>query len=82
MTTNKSWQEFRDSGMLWWINTILHTFGWSIGVQIEEDGSISSAVPMRVKFRGFDEKHNTEGYMKVSKYLKENAEELLKEASE
>lgn len=27
MVNKKSWKEFRDSGMLWWINMILHTFG-------------------------------------------------------
>nr|WP_297935692.1 hypothetical protein [uncultured Lachnoclostridium sp.] len=26
MVTKKTWQEFRDSGLLWWINMILHTF--------------------------------------------------------
>ena len=53
MVTQKSWKEFRDSGMLWWINMILHTFGWAITVEIEDDGSISGAYPARVKFRGF-----------------------------
>lgn len=38
--------------MFWWINMILHTFGWAITVEIEDDGSISNAYPARVKFRG------------------------------
>jgi hypothetical protein len=25
MVDKKTWKEFRDSGMLWWINMILHT---------------------------------------------------------
>lgn len=36
----------------------------------------------RVKFRGFSEVNNSDGYVKVSKYLKDNAEELLKESEE
>ena len=75
----KSWEEFRDSGMLWWINMILHTFGWAITVEIE-DNKVIDAYPARVKFRGFGEKNNTEGYIKVSQYMKENVSELLEEA--
>ena len=79
MVTRKTWKEFRDCKMLWWINMILHTFGWAIVVIIEND-EIVEAYPARVKFRGFDEKNNEDGYFGVSKYLSENAEELLEEA--
>ena len=79
MIVEKSWEEFRDSGFLWWINMILHTFGWAITVKME-DGKIIDANPARVKFRGFGEKNNTEGYIKVSQYMKENVSELLEEA--
>jgi hypothetical protein len=82
MVSNKTWQEFRDAGLLWWINMILHTFGWAIVTDVEADGSISDAYPARVKFRGFDVENNTEGYIKVSEYLKENAEELAIESKE
>lgn len=82
MIDKKTWKEFRDSGMLWWINMILHTFGWAITVEIEDDGSISNAYPARVKFRGFSEKINTEGYQKVSQYMKNNSLDLLMESQE
>lgn len=53
MMVNKiSWQEFRDSGMLWWINMILHTFGLAIVFDME-DGEIKEVYPARVKYRGF-----------------------------
>ena len=81
MVNKKTWKEFRDSGMLWWINMILHTFGWAIVMDIEEDGEITNCYPARVKFRGFGEKNNSDGYIKVSKYLADNAE-ILKEESE
>ena len=68
--------------MLWFINTILHAFGWAIAVEVDNDGNITNAYPTRVKFRGFSEKSNTEGYINVSKYMVENAETLLKEAEE
>jgi hypothetical protein len=60
---------------------ILHTFGWAIVVDME-DGKIISAYPARVKFRGFGEKNNTEGYIKVSQFMKDNIDELLNEAKD
>ena len=32
MIERKSWEEFRNAGLLWWINMILHTFGWAIDI--------------------------------------------------
>lgn len=80
MVTKKTWREFRESGFLWWINMILHTFGWAIVVDIDDNGEITDAYPARVKFRGFGEKNNTERYIKVSQYMKENVSDLLEEA--
>ena len=79
MVDTKTWDEFRNSGLLWFINTILHTFGWAIVFEIEDE-KVTNVYPARVKFRGFDEKSNTEGYSKISMYLDENSKELLKEA--
>ena len=81
MIERKTWEQFKDSGMLWWINMVLHTFGWSI-VLVLEKGQIIDVYPARVKFRGFSEKDNTEGYIDVSEYMKENADELLREAKD
>ena len=79
MVQKKSWKEFRDSGFLWWINMILHTFGWAICVDVD-NGEIVNAYPARVKYRGFDVKNNTAGYIKVSKFMNENADVLIEES--
>ena len=79
MVKKRSWDEFRNSGMLWFVNSILHTFGWAIVLNFE-DGKVTNAFPARVKFRGFAERDNTSGYKKVSQYMVDNAEELLKES--
>lgn len=71
-----------ENSMRWWINIILHTFGWAITVEIEDDGTISDAYPARVRFRGFSEKNNTEGYQKISQHMKGNADKLLEESEE
>lgn len=78
MMTEKSWDEFRDSGLLWLVNQTLHLFGWAIAVNVGE----GTAYPARVKYRGFSEEHNDMGYQKVSKYLKENIDEIEKETHE
>lgn len=83
MVKEKSWDEFRESGIFWWMNTLLHTFGWAIITEYDkETKEFIRAYPARVQFRGFDENSNTEGYKKLSKFIKENAEELEKEANE
>ena len=77
----KSWDEFREAGLLWMINAILHLFGWAI-VYEKNDGKSQRVYPARVTYRGFDEKSNSEGYIKVSEYLQENIKELTREAKE
>lgn len=79
MTEEKSWEEFRDSGMLWFVNMILHTFGWAICVDVVDD-KIVDAYPARVKFRGFTEEINTKGYQRISKFMKENSKDLYNES--
>lgn len=82
MVNKKSWNEFRDIGLLWWINMILHTFGWAIVVQIDDNGKVTDVYPARVKFRGFDETSNTQGYQKISKYLKESIKDIEEEVNQ
>lgn len=82
MITEKSWKEFRECGMLWWINMILHTFGWAIVLNIDDDGRVVEAYPSRVEFRGFDEASNTKGYIAVSAYMAANAAALAEESKE
>ena len=82
MTDKKTWNEFRNSGLLWWINMILHTFGWAIVFDIDKENNIKEVYPARVKFRGFNEETNTKGYINVSKFLKDNSIELYEESKE
>lgn len=81
MITKKSWKEFRETGLLWFINSILHLFGWAIVVEMN-DNELIDVYPARVKFRGFDEASNAKGYTKISRYLYEEIDELLDEAEE
>lgn len=82
MVDRKTWKDFQEAKLLWWVNMILHTFGWAIVLVQEEDGSVSEAFPARVKFRGFNEESNTEGYIGLTNYLKQNIDKLTEEAND
>lgn len=68
-------KEFRESGALWFVNSILHLFGMAITWNPETD-ELKALV---VKFRGFDLENNDSGYKKLTEYMRENVEELLKD---
>lgn len=79
----KDWKEFRESGLLWFINSILHVFGWAIVIQMNsETGEVIRAYPARVRYRGFSEKSMERGYINVSKWMKDHGNELLEEAKD
>lgn len=81
MIAKKTWEEFRSRGLLLFINTFLHVFGWTIVLEFDED-KIVNCYPARTKFRGFDETNTSEAYRKLSAYMADNAEQLKKEAYE
>lgn len=81
MIEEKGWKEFKSSGLLWFVNMILHTFGWSIVCEYK-DGVIIDVFPARVKFRGFSEEDNSIGYRKVAEYLQENIDEIKSETDD
>ena len=81
MTDRNTWTELRETGLLWLINTILHLFGWFIFTEVDENtGEIISCFPKRCNYRTFTTKCDARGYAKLSKYLQENIDELVKEA--
>ena len=81
MIEKKTWKEFKDMGFLWLVNSLLHLFGWAICLEVNK-GVVTDVFPARVKFRGFSESNNTEGYKKISQYMRDNAEALLQETKE
>lgn len=69
----RTWQQFRNTGILLFINSILHAFGWAIVIEVDKEGNAIESYPARVKFRGFDEDSVTEEHIKLANYLAENA---------
>lgn len=73
-----SWSEFRDTGLLWLINSMLHLFGWCIVIEKDDNNNFTGAYPAKTDFRGFSEKSNTKNYKKITEYMINNSAELLK----
>lgn len=74
----KSWDEFRNTGLVQITNQFLHIFGWAL--TYAKDGDEFRVFPARVRYRGFDVDSQTRAYEKLQKYMIENAETLYKES--
>jgi hypothetical protein len=72
----RTWKEFKESKLLWWVNRSLHIFGWAIIVEESTDGGITDCYPARVCYRGFSEKTEEEGFIGLTTHLAENIETL------
>jgi hypothetical protein len=80
--TKRTWDDFRAAGLLFFINTVLHAFGWALVVEVDSDTqSVTNCYPARVTFRGFDEESQTEEHIKIANYLAETASEFPEEAN-
>ena len=83
MINKKSWEEFRENGLLLFINQILHVFGWAICFDFDKNtGDLKEVYPARVRFRGFSNQSVSEAYTNLSKFIKNNAEDLYIESRE
>jgi len=80
MLQEKQWNEFRDTGLFFYVNQILHAFGWALVVELEMDGQVIRAYPARTKFRGFGQDSIDKGYKKIAAFLRKEAETLYAEA--
>lgn len=78
LPVEKSWDEFRNTGLVQITNQFLHIFGWAL--TYAKDGDEFRVFPARVRYRGFDEGSQTRAYEKLQKYMIENAETLYNES--
>jgi hypothetical protein len=76
-----TWGEFYNTGLLMFVNTFLHIFGWALVYDCDDDANIIRVYPARTSFRGFDRGITENSYIKLTQYMTENAEHLLKEVS-
>lgn len=76
----KDWNEFRNTGLFMFINTILHAFGWALVVEVDElTGKVNGCYPARTKFRGFSETDQDEMHKRIANYLSDNGKNFPEE---
>lgn len=78
MIRKQSWNTFRNTGLLWWVNRTLHLFGWAIVYELDK-GKVKHVYPARCKFRGFSPDVESRNFVKLSKYLDKNAGKILED---
>jgi ribulose bisphosphate carboxylase small subunit len=82
MVTQKSWEEFRETGLFLFVNHFLHMFGWAIVIEYDDEKNVKDVYPARVKFRGFSEESENRAFKRLSKYMAEHGNELLDECDD
>lgn len=50
MQTMAPWEDFRNSGMLWFANRVLSPFGWEILLVVDEQDRVLQVAPVRTKW--------------------------------
>ena len=76
-----TWKEFQSTGLLLFINTFLHIFGWCIVIECDDEGA-DRAYPARTSWRGFSEDSMTRAYQKLTKKMQEDLPQLLEDTKE
>jgi len=74
----RSITEFRESGLLLFVNQFLNIFGWAICVLFDEEtGEPMAMYPAYCKFRGFDSVTITKAYKNITKHIAKRLPALL-----
>ena len=75
MVFKKTWKEFQDAKLLWWVNRLLHTFGWCLVYEQLPDGTVMNVYPAKTKYRGFPIAVETEGFKGIAKLIREESDD-------
>jgi hypothetical protein len=78
----RTWEQFRDSGLLWLVNRTLHIFGWVIIFEVTSSGEVGKVYPARTKFRGFSAESDDSGFLRLTTYMKNESTALLADLSD
>jgi len=73
-------KDFVGTGMLWFVNRILHAFGFQLSYDADPTtGALSDFYVCRTIYRGFGDAIEDEGYQNVAEYLSTTAPSLFSE---
>lgn len=70
----RTWTEFMNSGMLWFVNRILHVFGWVIVAELDSVGCVKNAWPAKTNVLGFDINYDETSRYKFLTHVRETME--------
>jgi hypothetical protein len=77
MIERMTWEEFKDTGLLMFVNQFLHIFGLCLVSEYHEPGGeMVDFYPARTKYRGFTEDQAEKSYKKLYTYIQSNIQEL------
>ena len=66
----EKWEKFLNTGLLVFVNSFLHIFGWAICIEWDETTKKAIRIyPAKVNFTGFSEKDNEEAYKKLNDHM-------------
>ena len=77
----RSWQEFQQSGLLWFVNRTLHLLGWALVFEMDGD-AVVRVYPARTRFRGFEQSMEEQGFKMLTETIAATADELLEDVQE
>lgn len=80
--TEKTWDEFRESGMMWWINRAIHLFGWAICAECDEAGNVLRVYPAHTRYRGFPTEDEVDGFKKLTAHVHARSAELNRDCQD
>ena len=72
----ETWEVFRKSGLLWWVNRAIHLFGWALIIEIDDHGTVKEVYPARCSYRGFPEAAENRGFQALTHHIAESAGQL------
>ena len=72
------WDAFREAGLMWFVNRLLHLFGWALVAEVNPDEPTKTinVYPARTTFRGFCADAESRGFKALTAHLDENMPEL------
>jgi hypothetical protein len=70
-----TWEEFRNTGLLLFVNMFLHMFGFSIVISIDSsdpnsEPKVIDVYPVKTDNRGFNSESVDKAYQRLDSYLK------------
>ena len=81
-STEKSWDEFVNSGLMVFVNVFLQIFGWTIRVIEDEDGDVKKVYPVRISTRNVNEKEIQNAHIKLNSFINKNIISLNSDISD